>query len=188
VAVETDTTVLDHLPLPPVLGTWRLDPVVLTRTRLPPNAILSAVGRWEPQPASAAWRSSVGRLLLLVALGFTAASYFPDSRQMLFEAAEPIIIPVVRWTTTEEMTQIGRDVVAYEQNTGQVPDRRGWLQWLDWRYSLDESKQDAWNTVYELKVWADSVGVMSYGPDRTRNTDDDFVVVTPRERGGRRGR
>jgi len=128
----------------------------------------------------------VGRLFLLVVLGFSAAYYFPDSRQMLLEAGEPLMVPIARWTTKEEMSQIGRDVVAYEQSTGQVPDRRGWLDWLDWRYSLDESKQDAWGTTYQLKVWADSVGVLSYGADRTRNTEDDFTIVTLRERIGRR--
>lgn len=126
----------------------------------------------------------MGRLFLLIVLGISAAYYFPDSRQMLLEASEPVRVPVVRWMTKEEMSQIGRDVVSYEQTTGQLPDRRGWLDWLDWRYTLDDSKQDAWDTVYELKVWADSVGVMSYGPDRTRNTEDDFTVVTQRERNG----
>ena len=124
----------------------------------------------------------MGRLILLIVLGISAVYYFPDSRQMLLEASEPIMVPIVRWTTKEEMSQLGRDVVAYEQTTGQLPDRRGWLDWLEWRYTLEDSKQDAWDTVYELKVWADSVGVMSYGPDRTRNTDDDFTVVTLRER------
>ena len=124
----------------------------------------------------------MGRLILLVILGISAAAYFPDSRQMLMEASEPIMVPIVRWVTTEEMSQLGRDVVAYEQTTGQLPDRRGWLDWLEWRYTLDDSKQDAWDTVYELKVWADSVGIQSYGPDRTRNTEDDFIIVTLRER------
>ncbi len=101
---------------------------------------------------------------------------------MLLEAAQPIMVPIVRWTTREEMRQLGRDVVAYEQTTGQLPDRRGWLDWLEWRYTMDDSKQDAWDTVYELRVWADSVGIRSYGPDRTRNTDDDFTIVTLRER------
>ena len=128
----------------------------------------------------------MGRLILLIILGVCAAYYFPDSRQMMLEASEPVLSPIARWTTREEMSQLGRDVVAYEQTTGQLPDRRGWIGWLDWRYTLDDSKQDAWDTVYELKAWADSVGIQSYGPDRTRNTDDDFIVVTLRERAGRR--
>lgn len=128
----------------------------------------------------------MGRLILLILLGLSAAYYFPDSRQMMLEVSEPILVPIARWTTREEMSQLGRDVVAYEQTTGQIPDRRGWLEWLDWRYTLDDSKQDAWDTVYELKAWADSVGIQSYGPDRTRNTDDDFIVVTLRERNRRR--
>ena len=128
----------------------------------------------------------MGRLILLIILGISAAYYFPDSRQMLLDAAEPVMVPIIRWNTREEMSQVGRDVVAYEQTTGQVPDRRAWFEWLDWRYSMEDSKQDAWGTTYELRVWADSVGIISYGPDRTRSTEDDFVVTTPRERLGRR--
>lgn len=130
----------------------------------------------------------MGRLILLIILGFCAAYYFPDSRQMLVEVAEPVMVPLVRWGTTEEMAQVGRDVVAYEQSTGNLPDRRGWIEWLDWKYVLDDNKRDAWDNVYELRVWADSIGIMSYGPDRTRNTEDDFTVVTPRQRVGRRPR
>jgi hypothetical protein len=130
----------------------------------------------------------VGRLILLIILGFSAAYYFPDSRQVMLEAGAPLMAPVTRWMTKEEMSQIGRDVVAYEQNTGQLPDRRGWLEWLEWRYTLAESKEDPWGTTYELRVWADSVGVVSYGPDRTRSTEDDFHVVALRERVGRRNR
>jgi len=128
----------------------------------------------------------MSRLILLILLGFSAAYYFPDSRQMLLEASEPIRVPIVRWSMREEMSQIGRDLVAYEQTTGQLPDRRGWHEWLDWRYQVDESKQDAWDSLYELKVWADSVGVRSWGPDRTRNTEDDFTIVAMRERTGGR--
>lgn len=107
---------------------------------------------------------------------------------MMLEAGAPLMVPLTRWMTKEEMSQIGRDVVAYEQSTGQLPDRRGWLEWLEWRYTLDESKEDTWGTTYELRVWADSVGVVSYGPDRTRSTEDDFHVVTLRVRLGRRNR
>ena len=130
----------------------------------------------------------MGRLVLLIILGFCAAYYFPDSRQMLVEVAEPVMVPLVRWSTTEEMGQVGRDVVGYEQSTGNLPDRRGWIEWLDWKYPLEDNKRDAWDNVYELRVWADSIGIMSYGPDRTRNTEDDFTVVTPRQRVGRRPR
>jgi hypothetical protein len=57
--------------------------------------------------------------------------------------------------------------------------------WLEYRYSADDLRQDPWGTVYQLQVWADSIAIVSYGPDRTRSTDDDFQVVTLRERRGR---
>jgi hypothetical protein len=104
---------------------------------------------------------------------------------MLLNVTEPLREPIDRWVTREEMIRIGTDVLAYEQRTGQIPDRRGWLDWLEWRYQVDESTKDPWDTTYELKVWPDSVGILSYGPDRTRATEDDFTVVLPR-RGTRR--
>ena len=104
---------------------------------------------------------------------------------MLVEASEPIWVPVVKWELREEMKQVGRDVVNYEMNTGQLPQRSNWLDWLDYRYASREVTRDTWGNTYELQIWADSVGILSYGPDRTRSTEDDFVVVTPRQRRGR---
>jgi len=125
------------------------------------------------------------RLLLLVILWFAVTYYFPDSRHWLMELTQPIWTPIVKWNTLEEMKQVGRDVVTHEQTTGKLPDRRGWLGWLDYRYPLDDLKKDPWGSTYQLKVWADSVAIWSYGPDRTRSTDDDFQVSTSRQRPGR---
>lgn len=128
----------------------------------------------------------MSRLVLLIILGVVASYYFPDSRQMMIDLGQPIIVPAVKWMTTEEMAQVGRNVIEHERLTGQLPDRRNWLAWLDYRYSSEELKNDPWGQVYQLRVWADSIAIVSYGPDRTRDTEDDFHVVTPRER--RRGR
>ena len=128
----------------------------------------------------------MGRLFLLVLLGVVAAYYFPDSRQAMQDAATPLMVPVVKWMTMEEMGRVGRNVVAHEQRTGKLPDRRSWLAWLDFRYPVDDMKLDPWGSVYQLRVWSDSVAIISVGPDRTRSTEDDFSVVTPRERRGRR--
>lgn len=122
------------------------------------------------------------KLVLLVILWFAVTYYFPDSRTWLADASRPLWVPFVKWDTEEEMRQVARDVVAQEVLTGKLPDRRQWLGWLDYRYSMDEMKIDAWGNRYELKVWPDSVGIWSYGPDRTRNTADDFQVSQPRQR------
>jgi hypothetical protein len=125
------------------------------------------------------------KLVLLVILWLAVTYYFPDSRQWLGDVTSPIWTPIMKWNTLEEMKQVGMDVVTHEQTTGKLPDRRGWLDWLDYRYPLDDLKQDPWGSTYQLKVWADSVAIWSYGADRTRSTEDDFQVSTPRKRAGR---
>lgn len=122
------------------------------------------------------------KLVLLIVLWFVVTYYFPDSRVWLTETSRPLWIPFVKWDAREEMKQVGRDVVNFEILTGKLPDRRSWLEWLDYRYSMDQLKHDPWGSTYQLKVFADSVAVWSYGPDRTRITDDDFQVATLRQR------
>ena len=124
----------------------------------------------------------VRKLILLVILWFVVTYYFPDSRTWLTDLSRPLWVPLVKWDTKEEMRQVARDVVAHEVSTGKLPDRRQWLDWLDYRYAMDEMKTDAWGSGYQLKVWADSIAVWSYGPDRVRNTEDDFQVAEPRQR------
>ena len=80
------------------------------------------------------------------------------------------------------MGQVGRNVVAHERLTGQMPSGANWLGWLEYRYPTDELKTDPWGSTYQLLVWPDSVAILSLGPDRTRQTGDDFTVMTPRSR------
>jgi len=124
----------------------------------------------------------VGKVLLLLVLGIVTMYYFPDSRQILLDAAEPLVLPVIKSSALGEMERVGRNVIEYERLTGEVPDRGSWLFWLDSRYSLDEQKRDPWGSGYELRVVTDSVMIISYGPDRVRATEDDFDFVTPRAR------
>ena len=124
----------------------------------------------------------MARLLLLIVLGVVAAYYFPDSRQAIENAAAPLIAPIVKWTAEGEMAQVGQNVVRHETFSGKLPDRRDWSGWLDWRYPTDDFKEDPWGSRYQLRGWADSGAIISLGPDRTRSTEDDFRVVTPRPR------
>ena len=124
----------------------------------------------------------MGKVLLLLVLGIVTMYYFPDSRQILLDAAEPLVLPVIKSRALGEMERVGRNVIEYERLTGEVPDRGSWLFWLDSRYSLDEQKRDPWGSGYELRVVTDSVMIISYGPDRVRATEDDFDFVTPRSR------
>ena len=122
------------------------------------------------------------RLILLVILGFVSTYYFPDSRQAMENAAGPLIAPLIRWDTKAEMTVVVGNALDHERLTGKLPDRRSWSQWLEWRHPGDEMEQDPWGSQYQLRVWADSVAIVSTGVDRTNGTEDDFSVVVPRER------
>ena len=122
----------------------------------------------------------MSRLILLILFGLTAAFYFPDSRVMLLDVLNPVVAPIQRWNTKDEMRRVARDVVEFERTQGRVPDRRAWLDWLEWRYVVQDTWQDPWGSTYELVVYADSVGIVSYGPDRTKLTEDDFSVVMHR--------
>lgn len=124
----------------------------------------------------------MAKLILLIVLGVVSAYYFPDSRQAIENAAKPLMAPIVKWTATGEMAQVGQHVVQHEAFSGKLPDRRDWSGWLDWRYPVDDYKMDPWGSRYQLRVWADSVAIISLGPDRTRSTEDDFSVITPRPR------
>lgn len=120
------------------------------------------------------------RLFLLIVLGILSWLYFDETRVMLLDVAEPVVLPVMRWSTEEEMRQVARNVVEHERLTGQLPDGSAWLDWLDYRYSAEEIKRDPWGTVYQLETSGDSVWILSYGPDRVRSTEDDFRVAAPR--------
>ena len=122
------------------------------------------------------------RLLLLALLAALTWVYFPETRTMLLDAVEPIAVPIARWSTREEMAQMARNVVDQERLTGMLPSGRAWLPWLEVRYATPDATTDPWGSIYQLAASNDSVWVLSYGPDRTRDTEDDFQVVTPRIR------
>lgn len=122
------------------------------------------------------------RLFLLCVLGLATWLYFPETRAMLLDAAGPIVLPLARWSTEEEMAQVARNAVDQERLTGELPLGPAWLGWLEDRYAEPEVTQDPWGTTYQIHASKDSVWVISYGPDRTRDTPDDFGVSTPRIR------
>jgi hypothetical protein len=121
----------------------------------------------------------MSRLVLLVLLAILTWFYFPETRTMLLDFAEPVVVPIVTWSTTEEMRQIARNVVEHRRLTGQMPSGAAWLGWLDYRYATPDLRTDPWGSVYQLEVSQDSVWILSLGPDRTRATDDDFRVAAP---------
>ena len=121
------------------------------------------------------------RLVLLVILALVTWSYFPDTRAILMDVSEPVVVPIIRWSMEEEMATVGRNAVDHERLTGELPAGTAWLEWLEYRYVSSEARTDAWGSTYQLEVSTDSVWTLSYGPDRTRGTDDDLRVATPRD-------
>ena len=120
------------------------------------------------------------KLFLLVVLCLVTWFYFEETRAMLLEWAEPVVLPVIRWSTEEEMRQLARNVVEHERLTGELPTGPGWLEWLDYRYASEEIRRDPWGTIYQMEASDDSVWILSFGPDRVRSTQDDFRVASPR--------
>ena len=121
------------------------------------------------------------RLLLLVILAVVTWLYFPETRSLVMEVAEPVVLPVMRWSTEEEMATVGRNAVDQERLTGKLPTGPEWVPWLQYRYSSGEARTDPWGSTYQLEVSKDTVWTLSYGPDRTRGTPDDFRIGTPRD-------
>jgi hypothetical protein len=120
------------------------------------------------------------RLFLLILLGIVTWIYFPDTRAILLDAAEPIVTPIMKWNAGEEMSQVARNVVEHERLHGELPSGGAWLGWLDSRYPSTDMRIDPWGSVYQLEVLPDSVAIISLGPDRTRLTDDDFRATVSR--------
>ena len=100
---------------------------------------------------------------------------------MVLDIAEPVATPIARWSTSEDMAQIARNVVEHERLTGEIPAGAAWLDWLSYRYASEDIYTDPWGSIYQLELSGDSVWILSYGPDRLRETDDDFTISTARD-------
>ena len=92
----------------------------------------------------------VGRLILLVILGFVAAIYFPDSRQVIIDEAMPVLQPVLIWNAEREMEELSRVVRREARETYQLPPTRQWGAWLATNFTGDAST-DPWGTTYSTR-------------------------------------
>ncbi len=121
----------------------------------------------------------MGKLILVVIVGLAAALYFPDSRAIVLEKGEPVLRPVFRWSAEREIEEIIRGVQQMENVERRLPDRRGWVTWVESRYVGDASR-DPWGNLYAFEVKDDSFAVSSFGPDRLQKTGDDIRDVRVR--------
>ena len=114
----------------------------------------------------------VSKLILLIILGFVAALYFPDSRQMIIDKAMPVLHPVLVWSAEREMEECSLSVRREARETYQLPQTRAWSAWLATNFT-GGAATDPWGKTYSYQAWADSFAILSDGPDGERgNTDD----------------
>ena len=121
----------------------------------------------------------VTKLILLIILGFVAALYFPDSRQMMINEAMPILNPYLVWSAEREIEVISRSVRRQARETYVIPLTRDWSSWLTLNFTGDAST-DPWGKVYTYQAWADSFMIRSYGADGEPGSTDDLRVTTGR--------
>jgi hypothetical protein len=115
----------------------------------------------------------VTRLILLIILGFVAALYFPDSRQVIVEQANPVIQPVLVWSAEREIQRLSQGVRMEAREKYTLPTNRTWNSWLSENFSGDGTT-DPWGALYSYQAWADSFAIGSDGPDGQRDTEDDI--------------
>ncbi len=121
-------------------------------------------------------------LLILVLLG--AAFYFPQTRPVVVDTLAPVLDPVLSWQTRGEMEGIVRELQTLTRQGSDLPTPGASFDAWMLRNFMGGSKTDAWGVNYTLKVWRDSVGVVSNGPDREIETPDDILesVMVQRRR------
>ena len=121
----------------------------------------------------------VTRLIMLIILGFAAALYFPDSRQMMVDNAMPVVQPVLIWSAAREMHKLSLAVRREQHETYQLPQTRSWGAWLVANFSADAAT-DPWGKTYSYRAWPDSFAIRSDGPDGERGSRDDLRIARHR--------
>lgn len=122
----------------------------------------------------------MGKVVLLLIVALAAAFYFEGSRKKILEKGKPLLDPYFVMATKSEMDKIAQDLQLHErENFGRLPDRRGFPDWIERRYSGDAGI-DSWGAAYEYQLGRDSFWLRSPGPDGLRATEDDIVEGRPR--------
>ena len=121
----------------------------------------------------------------MIILGISAALYFPDSRQAIVNKAMPVLTPILTRAANKEMRRITDELLDYDRGGRELPSRRLWLKWLNDNYP-GELSVDPWGNAYQYYPWADSLALISYGPDKERGTEDDIRLVRLRRSWQRR--
>jgi hypothetical protein len=127
------------------------------------------------------------RLLLALLLVVLAILTIPPLRQqaepeleragsyMVNGPLSPVVNPFRRAGTQSEIGDVIRELLQ-DRNNGYLPPPQDEFQVYIQRRVEGGDGIDGWGTPYTLVADGDSVGVVSAGPDREFDTDDDIVV------------
>lgn len=128
----------------------------------------------------------MGKLILFLILLLGAGFYFPATRPMLVDLFAPVLDPALSWQTRGEMEQITRELQMLNREGQLLPEPgQDFAEWMV-RNFYGGSSKDAWGNEYTLRIWPDSVGVVSRGPDLEIDTADDIVQAARMQRQRRR--
>ncbi len=121
-------------------------------------------------------------MIIVVICAFGAALYFPNSRARLFHYLDPVVAPVLEWSTKNEMESIAGDLSSDARTGRQIPERpHEFVEWLERNYEVG-GDTDAWGVAYSFRSWPDSFGIISNGRDLEIDTADDLIVTRAHRR------
>lgn len=116
------------------------------------------------------------KAILILAAAFAAALYFPTSRAFLADRAAPVVNPWLAKATENELEKIANEMQRLSRNNiSRLPDRRSFPVWMDYNYA-GNAQLDSWGTPYEMRETRREIILLSVGPDRIRDTEDDITV------------
>lgn len=135
------------------------------------------------------------RLILLVVAALGASFSIPALRQhvepvttaalapakrLIGRQLARIRDPVFRWSVQNEARGIARELIQREDGGQPLPRPQDFQAHLQRRTLAGSPVLDRWGSPYYLLVTADSVIVVSPGPDQRPGTEDDIRAGLPR--------
>ncbi len=118
----------------------------------------------------------MAKLVVVAVLLFAAALSIPQTRPTVLTYSEPVLYPVFLWQTKSEMERIGAQITNFENQYYKLPTSAAdFPKYMEHHFTEKKARIDSWSTEYRLKIWPDSIGVISAGPDRKHGTEDDIA-------------
>lgn len=132
--------------------------------------------------------------LVIVAAALSASPYlrakaaprlaplWTNVRGMLKKPLRPFVRPLQEQHANSEALEIMRALKDEVTRTARVPRPDDFLGWVKAHQLTDHNGLDPWGKPYEMLQSADTLYVVSLGPDTTLNTADDIKAGFPHRR------